>query len=362
MMGAIMKKLAIGVVAVAATANSVFAGGLDRSGQSVAAIFEDGTHAEISFGLISPSLTGVEIGAFGGEGSGQIAPTYYQLGLAYKQPISDRLSAAVIVDNPFGAAVEYTEPTYLLNGTSAHVNTTGITGLLNADIGNGLSVHGGARLISASGDYTNPLIGFLSDYSQGTGFGYAFGAAYEVPDIALRVALTWSSEVDIELSGSAVGSTLTATLPQSVNLDFQTGIAADTLLFGKVRWAEWTTTVLTDLACLGCDGGSGSGIIQDYDNDVVTYSIGIGRRFSDTLSGAITLGYEEPTDGTAGDLSPSDGYRSIGIGLTKRINEKTEISGGANYVILGDATTTGIGSTFADNSVFGIGIKIETKF
>jgi len=28
--------------------------------------------------------------------------------------------------------------------------------------------------------------------------------------------------------------------PQSVNLEFQTGIAKVTLLFGSVRWVDWT--------------------------------------------------------------------------------------------------------------------------
>ena len=30
--------------------------------------------------------------------------------------------------------------------------------------------------------------------------------------------------------------------PQSVNLDFQTGIAKDTLLFGQIRWVDWSNT------------------------------------------------------------------------------------------------------------------------
>ena len=40
-------------------------------------------------------------------------------------------------------------------------------------------------------------------------------------------------------TGTGSGSGLSEyTLPQSVNLDFQTGVAADTLVFGSVRWVD----------------------------------------------------------------------------------------------------------------------------
>ncbi len=34
-------------------------------------------------------------------------------------------------------------------------------------------------------------------------------------------------------------STTTITTPQSVNLDFQTGIMANTVAFANVRWVKW---------------------------------------------------------------------------------------------------------------------------
>ena len=43
---------------------------------------------------------------------------------------------------------------------------------------------------------------YSADYSTGSGTGFVLGGAYERPDIALRVALTYSSEIDLELGSN----------------------------------------------------------------------------------------------------------------------------------------------------------------
>ena len=61
-----------------------------------------------------------------------------------------------------------------------------------------------------------------------------------------RVALTYNSAISYELPTTetsvlgTVNSTTDTETPQSVNFEFQTGVAADTLLFGGVRWVDWT--------------------------------------------------------------------------------------------------------------------------
>lgn len=356
-----MKKF-LGTTALAIlAAGAVHAGGLDRSGQSVAVIFEEGRHLELSFGSVNPSVTGNEQdlgGAFGfsGDPSGNIAPTYSVPSLAYKADLNDALSYAVILDTPFGTAVEYAQADYVLNGTDVRVNTLGLTAVINYDLGDGFSVHAGPRLLQANGHYnevgtTTP---HASTYSTGYGLGFVAGAAYEMPEIALRVALTYSSEISMELDGS--NGDLSGSLPQSVNLEFQSGIAEDTLLFGSVRWADWTSTVLVDDMYPGTDN-----IILDYDDDVLTYSLGVGRRFSDTVSAAVTFGFEAATGDAGSNLSPTDGYRSIGVGVTQKLSDVLSMTFGARYVVVGDTTTAGINSDFSGNSVTAFDIKWEMK-
>ena len=93
-----------------------------------------------------------------------------------------------------------------------------------------------------------PLSGYSFQGDDDWGFGYVVGAAYEIPEKALRIALTFGSAIDFELDstetfpdavgGQVVKGTTEISMPKSVNLDFQTGIAPKTLLFGSMRWIE----------------------------------------------------------------------------------------------------------------------------
>lgn len=339
------------------------AGGLDRSGQGVGAIFEDGNYAELSFGYVSPNVSGNANPLLGGAPSGNITPSYTQLGVAFKTQLSEQLSAGVIFDEPFGAAVHYDTAGYVLNGAQAEVNSVGITALARYEFNQNFSIHGGLRLVSAGGLYSVPALpdldgpgpavatpAYASSYSTGSGAGYVFGGAYERPDIALRVALTYSSEIDMELDGSA--GDLSTTLPESFNLDFQTGIAQDTLLFGSIRYVMWDGFSLDD---------SLAGSILSYDDDVITYNVGIGRRLSDNLAVSFAIGYEEATGEVTGNLGPTDGYISYQVGGAYTMDNGIEVSGGIRYVDIGDATTT-IGSSFSDNSAWGVGLKVAYTF
>lgn len=347
-----MKYTLTTLTALALTTTSAYAGGLDRSGQSVAALFEAGGYAELSYGSVMPTVSGVFAGV---ASSGQVAPTYSVAGLAFKTDLNPKFSVAVIMDQPFGAAVEYTTAGYPLDGSSAHVDTVGITALGRFKINDAFSVHAGVRHVTASGDYTvnaalAPPAGYSSTYSSGSDIGYVVGAAFEKPEIALRVALTYSSATTFALDGT-VGD-LNAEMPQSVNLEAQSGIAANTLLFGSIRWADWTEASIVDTL---------AGPLIDYDKDVFTYTLGVGRKFSDSFSGSISLGHEASQGGLASNLSPTDGQTSVGIGA-KYTSGSMEISAGVRYVWLGDATTETIGSAFSDNSAIGAGVKVAFRF
>ena len=118
-------------------------------------------------------------------------------------------------------------------------------------------------------------------------------------------------------------------LPQSVNIDFQTGIAEGTLLLASVRWAEWTETAINTQSALGT---------IDYDNDVFTYSLGVARRLSDDFAVLGRVTYEDAKGGLASNLAPTDG--SLGLSLAGIYDVgNARITAGVNYTWLGDATT-----------------------
>ena len=369
-----MKNVLTAGAALLLTTSIASAGGLDRSGQPVGLIFEEGNALQLSFGFVMPSLTGeVSNPAFPvpvsqGAESGDVAGDYSVLGGGLKAQTTEQLSVALIFDQPYGAAVSYADadPTYPVAGTEANVRSTGVTGLARYEINENFSVHGGVRLIYVEGDYTLVQGGstvYTSDYSRDTGMGYVAGVAYERDDIALRVALTYSSEVEFELDGT--NGDLTTTMPESINLDFQTGIAADTLLFGSVRYAAWDGVALIDSTYSPL-----AGPLVEYNNDVYTYNVGIGRRLNSKLAASVSVGYEAATDEVAGNLSPSDGYVSLSVGGSYQVSDELEISGGVRYVQLGDAVTkltpdafpSESDTTFADNSAVAIGISATYSF
>ena len=365
-----MKNAIAAASILALGASGALAGGIDRSGQSIAVIFEPGTYVELSFGQVMPSVSGVGTVFSGtpGADSGNMTADYTQLGLAYKTELTDGLDMALIFDQPFGADVSYPASAYFATGSVADLDTSAITALLNYRTASNFSVHGGLRVQSFSAEATvfPLLLGYTVSGAMDQGFGYLIGVAFEKPEIALRVALTYNSAIEHSLAttetsdalGGPNASTTVINTPQSVNLEFKTGIAADTLLFGSVRWVEWSAFDITPADYFVLTSG---GSLVSYDDDRISYSLGIGRRLNDTWSVAATAGFEKTLGGFSSNLGPTDGNKNIGVGATyTRGNMK--ITGGVRYVKIGDAQTTlddvNAASDFTGNSAIGFGIKV----
>lgn len=338
------------------------AGGLDRSGQSVAALFEAGNYIEGSIGYVMPQVSGVDPTA---KSSGDMAQDYFPLGFAIKTDVNDRVSLAFIYDKAFGAAIDYSgeDVGYGFGGippAAAELSGNSLTALARYRINDRFAVHAGLRSVTMSGqiDFT-AAAGPVIDYGADTDVGYVVGGTYEIPAIALRAALTYSSATEFmnnkTVGGTTIGSTNRYTMPQSVNLDFQTGIAADTLLLASVRWADWSATSLDT-----SNGTLGLGVI-DYSHDSYTYSVGVGRRFSDQLSGVARITYEASDGELASNLSPTDGSIGLTLGGVYTM-DNVKLTGGISYVKLGNATTEIVSSEFRDNYAIGVGFKISTTF
>ena len=349
-----MNKITAALAAYAASTALATSGGIDRSGQDIGVVFEPGNYLQLSFGNVNPSVSGAHpiAGA-----SGDVTPSYTQLGAAYKQNLSDKLDVALIIDQPFGASIDYpTGTTYPLGGTTAVLNTTATTLLAKYQVSERVSILGGLRNQSIDGDIAITG-GYTLSARDTSGLGYVVGAAFEIPDIALRVVASYNSAIDHNLSGTEIGapSSFDVRTPQSVNLTAQSGIATDTLLFGSVRWVDWDSFDITPNSYPG-------GALVSYDDDVLTYSLGLGRRFTDYFSGSVTLGYEKPTGTPASNLGPTDGFSSLQIGGRYTMDNVT-ISGGVRYILVGGTTTAApIAGVFADNSAVAVGMQIGVGF
>ncbi|MCV2872918.1 outer membrane protein transport protein [Defluviimonas sp. WL0050] len=347
------------------SASTALAGGLERSAQSVAILFEPGNYAEFTLGAFNPVVTGVGNGPFAGLVSGDMAGSYVTYSLGYKQALNDKVDLAIIVDQPIGASVSYPagNAPYPFAGSSADVESLAVTGLLRYKLPSNFSVIGGVRVQASKGQVhleTPVLTNYDLSADRDTALGYVMGVAWEKPEIAARVALTYNSKIDQSYDTVETGlaliplnGTLDVQIPQSVNLEFQTGIAADTLLFGSIRWVDWTVFDITPQFL-------GSPIVS-YSNDIVTYNLGVGRKFNEQWSGAVLVGYEKNLGDPVGNLGATDGYTSFGLAATYKV-DNMKITGGVRYVAIGDATTTSVGSSFNDNSGIGAGIRVGYSF
>lgn len=355
------------VSALALGAGSALAGGIERSAQSVAPLFESGEYMEFSFGAFDPSVSGSGAGPFTGTSSGDMAGRYVTYSFAYKRALNDRLDAAIIVDQPVGADVNYAGATagYPFAGSRAEVRSTAITGLLRYKMPSNFSVYGGLRALVAEGSVViNAPAAGLNNYGMSTdrdwGLGYVVGVAWEKPEIAARVALTYNSAMqhtfdttETNLAPVPLTGQMDVEEPQSVNLEFQTGVAKDTLVFGSIRWVDWTAFNITP-PILGQS-------IVSHDDDTFTLNLGVGRRFNEHWSGAVLFGYEKTQGAPVGNLGPTDGFKSIGLAATYTV-DKIKITGGIRYVDIGDATTKVVGSDFSGNDGIGFGMRIAYSF
>ena len=368
-----MKSFVSAAALLAFATSGAVAGGVDRSGQSIALIFEPGNYIEFSYGQVKPDVSGTQLlplGPFGavGESSGDMTGDYETFSLGVKVALDDRLDLAFILDQPIGAIVNYpASANYAYAGSTATLDNSAATAILRYKINDNFSVHGGARISSMSGDVAL-FNGYTLNAAHDTAYGYLLGAAYERKDIALRVALTYNSAITHEFQTVELGAPslpFETTIPQSVNLDFQTGIAADTLLFGSVRWVDWTEFDIAPVVYVGLVGEP----LVSYASDRTTYTIGVGRKFNETWSGAVSFGYEAQNNDLTGNLGPTDGIKMAGLGLTYT-QGAMKISGGVRYFQIGDAQSkapapyppnTPFGD-FTDNSGYAFGMKVGFGF
>jgi len=383
-----MKIASSGIAILMLTASPLIAGGIERAPQSLNALFEDGNYVELSFGGVDPTVEGTDIAGFD---TGDVAQGYGFTGFAYKHQFTPEFSGALIVEQPFGADIRYPSAidggSPVLGGTLARVDSTTFTALGRYKMPNNFSVHGGIRgsradaKVSLNGLAYGPVSGYDVQLDSDTGIGWVAGAAWEKPEIAARVSLTYNSEIEHEFRTTETGplvdpdgpgpipavplldgtSTTTVNTPESWNLEFQTGVAPDTLVFGSIRWVNWSEFRVDPTRFVTVTGG---GLVEL--EDTTTFTLGVGRKFTENWSGSAAFTYEKAGDDLVSPLAPTNGRKGITLAAIYT-QGPMKISTGINYTKLGDATPeTGTPDTarasMEDNHAWGAGVRIGYSF
>lgn len=359
---------------VAVSATTGMAGGLDRSYTNIAVLFEQGNHAELSFASVKPTATGTDTTV--PQPIGDVAKNFGLASAGIKYQFSPTLSFALIADSPYGSDIQYpgNPAASAFGGTTVDAESFAVTAIARYHVNERVSVYGGLRSqtiegsVGLSGLAYGPLSGYGVKLGEDSATGYLVGAAYEIPEIALRASLTYHSSISHKLTATeSVGGVVVASdqttlkTPETIQLDVQTGVAPGTLVFGSIRHANWSETRLSPTFFAANTSGSSLTNIPD----VTTYTIGVGRQITDVLSGSISVGYEpgENSD-LVSPLTPANGRHWVSLGLKYQM-DKVILSGGVRYTKLGDGqpqTQNTARASFTDNDIVSVGLKIGYSF
>ena len=345
------------------------AGGLDRSGQDTSIIFQEGGLFEVTTVSVKPTVSGIYDDS---QDTGDVTPDYAMTTLGMRADINATMAVALIKDSPYGADVHWT--TGELEDVKAQAESDAMTALVRYSASDAIKVYGGIKHQSIGVNANLPISATI-DYklasSPSSATGYLMGAAFEMPEIALRLALTYHAKIKhtmavretITTNGgpSTYSTTVGFYTPSAFNLGFQTGVAANTLLFGSIRRANWTETSVAPIKFMA----NAKEILLAYDNDTTVYNIGLGRKLNDQWSIAATYGYEKAAGVDGSPLSPTDGNSSYGFGVTYNA-DRFSVTVGARQVSLGDTGFTA-GSddtvvTMADNKAQVVAVKMAYNF
>lgn len=386
-----MKKLAIAATTLGVIATGAHAGSIQRDSDRSQVLFEEGkNYLQFSATAVAANIEGTDTGGSPagaltlGRTSGNISDVFVTYSLAYKREINDKLAFALIANEPVGADVSYANDPDFLNsayffaGSEAEVDSLAITALLKYQVTDRISVYGGPRVQRLDGNVSLgtpfPLPGpvgpipapipginpYSLTVSPDIAWGYVLGAAFEIPDIALRVALTYDSKIEHDFVDNN-NVPFDVEIPQALTLHFRSGVAANTLVFGSIRWQEWTEFEVAPADFLANPLNTSGIPIAFGTEDYITYELGVGRRFNENWSGALTVGFEDGGSDPVGNLEGRDGFTSVGASV-RYSTESYDLTFGVKYFDFGSTNTTTINANFSGNDAFAFGTQLAYRF
>lgn len=347
-----------------------------------------------------------------GRDTNNMALNYNFINYGAKADVNDKVSVGVFFDQPWGADVEFkgnnnfvnnpqvnlaiatkakenldkislNDPNYRKGyeqwgaaariaqnsalhpneGTNVSVDSKNFTGLLGVKFGekNNWQVYGGPVLQKLEGEVHlrgtayNSTQGYDGIFAQSNGYGWMAGLAYSKPEIALKAALTYRSEIDhdtvayeyMPATGKSGSYDMTITTPKSVNVDFQTGLNPTTLLTAKLRWVPWSDFSIkpplynaTTKKAVGTDFKplypNGLNLI-DYSDDGWAAEVGLGKKLSNQWAVSGSVGWDSGAGDPTTTLGPVEGHWNVGLGAKYNVTPEVAVSAGVKYLMFGDA-------------------------
>jgi long-chain fatty acid transport protein len=379
------------IVAVAATGvamvSAAQAGGYNRGSANLDGLYSDSLGIYSGVTYVAPSrsyssVTGVRV--LGGVAAA-FAQGPVEFGESFAVPyasaggqIIDNVACVGSYSQPYGADSSYTGAiTYHIASQSLASRELGLTCSYRHEMGKGrVSFIGGVfneyieykqarNFLLAFGTVGDSRINVTSDT-----WGYRLGMAYEIPEIAFKASLIYRSQTDHTATGNytntpfailaaaanasapgtysgaelaAYGANMSATattsasLPQSVELSLQSGVAPGWLVFGSVKWTDWSVLGRIDLV-EGINSRQFS-TSRFFFKDGWTVTGGAAHRFNEKVAASASLTWDRGV--STGWDTLTDTWTVAG-GVAFDVTDKIQLRGGgaAIYFSSGNKSQT----------------------
>lgn len=334
----------------------VCAAGLERSNQSIQAFFEKGNYAEVSVLQVNPNVSGKvqPVSSLGNPefSTGDMVNKQHYFQAALKLQPHPQVSVALLFDQPFFTDVDYQFDTNQPLSEIADVefdsnNMTALVGYqpnANWNLFTGVSYQSFSGNLRIGTHVENFYVDYAVHFPKDHAWGWLVGASYQLPEYAFNTAITYRSKIKHHTNASesfwgfpleiAPQHATTIQTPESINLDFQTGLPAQNFLYASLRWVNWQDFEIqpTQYAAMLQQVPNMNLNLIDYQKNQWSVRLGLAHQWSPKWITAVEGLWDSGAGNPASSFNPVDGYLGLGTGLIYNFTPKTFVISGIHYL------------------------------